>query len=79
MTLRFRYYGKDSSLKLVVFSDSSMRNHPDGGTQGGHLIMLMGEWKILAYILAVKEDQESCLEHFSWRDIGTQRSPQVTV
>lgn len=35
--------GKDSSLKLVVFSDSSMGNLPDGGTLGGHLIMFMGE------------------------------------
>lgn len=43
VTLRFQYLGKDSSLKLVVFSDSSMGNLPDGGTQGGHLIMLMGE------------------------------------
>ncbi|KAK9523757.1 hypothetical protein VZT92_017657 [Zoarces viviparus] len=41
--LRFQYLGRDSSLKLVVFSDSSMGNLPDGGTQGGHLVMLMGE------------------------------------
>lgn len=34
---------KDTSLKLVVLSDSFMGNLPDGGTQGGHLIMLMGE------------------------------------
>ena len=43
VTLRFRYLGKDSSLKLMVFSDSSMGNLPDGGTQDGHLIMLTGE------------------------------------
>lgn len=43
VTLRFQYLGKQSSLKLVVFSDSSMGNLPDGGTQGGHLIILMGE------------------------------------
>ncbi len=30
-------------FKLVVYSDSSMGNLPDGGTQGGHFIMLMGE------------------------------------
>ena len=43
VTLRFQYLGKVSSLKLVVFSDSSMGNLPDGGTQSGQLIMLMGE------------------------------------
>lgn len=30
-------------------------------------------WKILAYMLAVKEDQESCLKHSSRRDFGTWR------
>lgn len=43
VTLKFQHLGKDSALQLVVFSDSSMGNLPDGGTQGGHLIMLMGE------------------------------------
>ena len=43
VTLKFQHLGKDDSLKLVVFSDSSMGNLPDGGTQGGHLILLMGE------------------------------------
>lgn len=43
VTLRFQYLGENSSLKLVVFSDSSMGNLQDGGTQGGHFIMLMGE------------------------------------
>lgn len=41
--MKFQYLGEDSSLKLVMFSDSSVGNLPDGGTQGGHLIMLMGE------------------------------------
>lgn len=40
VTLRFQYLGKGSSLKLVVFSDSTMGNLPYGGTQGEHL---MGE------------------------------------
>jgi ABC-type enterobactin transport system permease subunit len=31
------------TLKLVVFSDASLENLKDGGTQGGHLIVLMGE------------------------------------
>ena len=43
VTLKFQNLGKDSSLKLVVFCDASLGNLPDGGTQGGHLIMLMGE------------------------------------
>ena len=41
--LRFQYLGENSSVKLVVYSDSSMGNLQDGGTQGGHFIMLMGE------------------------------------
>lgn len=28
---------------MVVFSDASFGNLQDGGTQGGHLIVLMGE------------------------------------
>ena len=28
---------------MVVFSDSSLGNLPDGGTQGGHLVMIMGK------------------------------------
>jgi len=43
VTLKFHNLGKEDSLKLVVFSDASMGNLPDGGTQGGHLIVLMGE------------------------------------
>ena len=66
MTLRFQCLGEDSSLKTVVLSDSSMGNLPDWGTQSGHLIMLMEEKR-------AKEDQESCLKHFSRRDFGTWR------
>lgn len=43
VTLEFQNLGKDSSLKLVVFSDASMGNLPDGFTQAGHLIFLVGE------------------------------------
>lgn len=43
VTLKFQHVGKDDSLKLVVFSDASLGNLTDGGTQGGHLIVLMGE------------------------------------
>ncbi len=43
VTLKFLNLGSDSSLKLVVFCDDSTGNLPDSGTQGGHLIVLMGE------------------------------------
>lgn len=36
--------GRDSSLlMIVVFNDVSLDNLRDGGTQGGHLILLMGK------------------------------------
>lgn len=43
VVLNFLHLGKDSALKIVVFSDASFGNLSDGGTQGGHLIVLMGE------------------------------------
>ncbi len=43
VVLNFQYLGKDSALKMVVYSDASFGNLSDGGTQGGHLIVLMGE------------------------------------
>lgn len=43
VTLRFQCLGDSKYHKLVVFSDSSMGNLSDGGTQGGHFVMLMGE------------------------------------
>ena len=43
VTLKFQNLGDDDSLKLVVFSEASMGNLPDSGTQGGHLIVLMGK------------------------------------
>ena len=43
VALRFQNLGNDDALKLVVFSDAAMGNLPDGGTQGGHLIVLMGK------------------------------------
>lgn len=42
LDLKFQHLG-DRGVELVVFSDSSLGNLPDGGTQGGHLILLMGE------------------------------------
>ncbi|VDI62952.1 Hypothetical predicted protein [Mytilus galloprovincialis] len=35
--------GNDNAIRLVVFSDSSLGNLSDGGTQGGHFIVLVGE------------------------------------
>ena len=43
VTLKFQYLGQNDALNLVVFSDASLGNLPDGGTQGGTLIVLMGE------------------------------------
>lgn len=40
--LNFQHLGRDSALKIIVFSDASFGNLSDGGTQGGHLILLMG-------------------------------------
>ena len=39
----------DDSLKLVVFSDAFMGNLPDGGTQGGHIV-LMGKEGIFSAV-----------------------------
>lgn len=41
--MNFQYLGKDSELKMVVYSYASFGNHSNGGSQGGHLIVLMGE------------------------------------
>lgn len=43
VTLKFQNLGNSNDLSLVVFSDASLGNLPDGGTQGGALIALMGK------------------------------------
>lgn len=43
VTLKFQHLGSDDTLNFIVFSDASFGNLPDGGTQGGTLIGLMGE------------------------------------
>ncbi|CAG2196721.1 unnamed protein product [Mytilus edulis] len=43
VTLKFKKLGNDNAIRLVVFSDSSLGNLSDGGTQGGHFIVLVGE------------------------------------
>ena len=40
VSLKFQNLGQ-SGLKLVVFSDASFSNLPDGGSQGGHFVVLM--------------------------------------
>nr|XP_006813919.1 PREDICTED: uncharacterized protein LOC102802092 [Saccoglossus kowalevskii] len=40
--VKFQHLG-DGELSLVVFSDASLGNLPDGSSQGGYLIFLMGE------------------------------------
>lgn len=43
VTLKFQHLGNSEDLALVVFSDASFVNLPDGGTQGGAIIVLMGK------------------------------------
>lgn len=43
MHLTFQRLGSDSDISLVVFSDAALGNLPDGGSQGGYLILLVGE------------------------------------
>lgn len=43
VTLQFQCLGNTKALTLTVFSDASLGNLPDGGTQGGTLITLTGE------------------------------------
>uniref|UniRef100_M4AZE1 Integrase catalytic domain-containing protein n=1 Tax=Xiphophorus maculatus TaxID=8083 RepID=M4AZE1_XIPMA len=41
--LNFQHLGEDSNLRMVTFTDASFGNLSDGGTQGGHFIVLMGD------------------------------------
>jgi len=43
MTLKYQYLGDDNNLRLMVFSDAALGNLPDGGSQGGYLILLVGQ------------------------------------
>ncbi|CAC5413705.1 unnamed protein product [Mytilus coruscus] len=43
ITLKFKKLGNDNAIRLLVFSDSSLGNLSDGGTQGGHFIVFVGE------------------------------------
>lgn len=48
VSLKFQYLGPNDNVKLLMFSDSSLGNLPDGGTQGGHFIALVGENGIIS-------------------------------
>ena len=41
--LKFQHLGENHDLKLMVFSDAAMGNLADGGSQGGYIILLVGE------------------------------------
>ena len=41
--LEFINLGDPNSWRIICFSDASWGNLPDGGSQGGHLILLMGQ------------------------------------
>ena len=41
--LKFQCLGDVTKIQLIAFSDASLGNLPDGGYQGGYLIVLMGE------------------------------------
>ena len=43
MCLRYENLGDDSSQKLVVYADAVDGNLPDGGSQGGYFIFLVGQ------------------------------------
>ena len=41
--LKFQHLGDITKVQLLAFSDASLGNLPDGGSQGGNFIVLMGE------------------------------------
>ena len=43
MGLHYESLGDDSTLKLVVYADVAHGNLPDGGSQGGYFIFLVGQ------------------------------------
>ena len=43
MTLKYQFLGDNNNLRLMVFSDAALGNLPDGGSQGGYLILLVGD------------------------------------
>ena len=43
VVLNFRHLGSESALQIVMFSEASFGDRSDGGTHGGHGIVLIGE------------------------------------
>ena len=43
VVLNYQYLGRDSALKMTLFSVASFGNISDGGTQRGYFINVMGE------------------------------------
>lgn len=43
VVLNFQHLGSDNTQRMIMLSDASFGNLSGGGTQGGHLIILMGE------------------------------------
>lgn len=43
LSLKFQQLGPSECLQFVVFSDASLGNLADGGSQGGYLVLLVGE------------------------------------
>ena len=41
--LKFQHLGDITKVQLLAFSDASLGNLPDGGSQGGYFIVLLGE------------------------------------
>ena len=72
--LKFQHLGDITKVQLLAFSDASLGNLPDGGSQGGNFIVLLGEkWEIFTSMLAVKENQMCGQEFVSWRNLGNGR------
>ena len=43
LSLTFQHLGENEKIHLMVFSDAAMGNLPDGGSQGGYIIFLVGK------------------------------------
>lgn len=69
--LHFQHLGRDNALKIIVFSDASFGNLSDGETQGGHVILLMGEDGQLPFLGNQRELRGLCgahlpVKHWQW-------------
>ncbi|XP_064093862.1 uncharacterized protein LOC135206376 [Macrobrachium nipponense] len=64
--------GDSFKFKLVVYSDASYANLPDGfSSAGGFVIFLVGENGNSCLILGVKENQKSCKKHSCSRNTSS--------